>query len=153
MNCHKIDIDKDGKADCIASGRTGTVVAFDPRKGKVLWQVDQSVVHQTWNVYNVLVMSDFTQDGVPEVLLSQGGDPKFDAECATDTAPDDGGGDDGDDDGGGGGYGCDNDDGYDDDDGGGCDDGDDDDDDGGGGGDGCDDDDGDGDIGLVIREI
>ena len=33
MNCHKIDIDKDGKADCIASGRRGTVVAFDPRKG------------------------------------------------------------------------------------------------------------------------
>ncbi|KAI0227420.1 hypothetical protein LSAT2_022100 [Lamellibrachia satsuma] len=79
MNCHKVDIDKDGKTDCIASGRMGTVVAFDPRKGKVLWQVDQSVVHQTWNFYNVLVMSDFTQDGVPEVLLSQGGDPKFDA--------------------------------------------------------------------------
>ncbi|KAI0227422.1 hypothetical protein LSAT2_022102 [Lamellibrachia satsuma] len=80
MNCHKIDIDKDGKADCIASGRMGTVVAFDPRKGKVLWQVDQRVVHQSWNFYNVLVMSDFTQDGVPEVLLSQGGDPTFDAE-------------------------------------------------------------------------
>ncbi|KAI0211987.1 hypothetical protein LSAT2_003139 [Lamellibrachia satsuma] len=80
MNCHKIDIDKDGKTDCIASGRRGTVVAFDPRKGKVLWQVDQSVVHQSWNFYNVLVMSDFTQDGVPEVLLSHGGDPKFDAE-------------------------------------------------------------------------
>ena len=46
----------------------------------MLWQVEQKVVHQTWNFYNVLVMSDFTQDGVPEVLLSQGGDPKFDAE-------------------------------------------------------------------------
>ncbi|KAI0236790.1 hypothetical protein LSAT2_012668 [Lamellibrachia satsuma] len=80
VNCHKIDIDKDGKADCIASGRMGTVVAFDPRKGKVLWQVDQSVVHQSWNFYNVLVMSDFTQDGVPDILLSQGGDPNFEAE-------------------------------------------------------------------------
>ena len=36
-----------------------------------------------WNFYNVLVMSDFTQDGVPEVLLSQGGDPSFDAEVNT----------------------------------------------------------------------
>ena len=49
----------------------------------MLWHVDQSVVHQSWNFYNVLVMSDFTQDGVPEVLLSQGGDPKFDAKVNT----------------------------------------------------------------------
>ena len=35
INCHNIDIDKDGKPDCIACGRRGLAVAFDPRKGKV----------------------------------------------------------------------------------------------------------------------
>ncbi|KAK2179236.1 hypothetical protein NP493_504g03043 [Ridgeia piscesae] len=79
INCHDIDVDKDGKADCIASGRVGTATAFDPRKGKVLWHVDHSVVHQSWNFYNVLVMPDFTGDGVPEVLLPHGGEPKFKA--------------------------------------------------------------------------
>ena len=47
--------------------------------GKVLWHVDHSVVHQSWNFYNVLVMPDFTGDGVPEVLLPHGGEPKFKA--------------------------------------------------------------------------
>ena len=36
MNCNNIDIDKNGKADCIASGRAGTVVAFNSRKGELI---------------------------------------------------------------------------------------------------------------------
>ena len=34
INCGNIDIDKDGKTDCIGTGRMSTVVAFDPRKGE-----------------------------------------------------------------------------------------------------------------------
>ena len=33
MNCGNIDVNKDGKTDCIATGRLSTLVAFDPRKG------------------------------------------------------------------------------------------------------------------------
>ena len=47
--------------------------------GSLLWSVDEGVVHRMWNFYNVLVMPDFTGDGVPEVLLSHGGDPSFKA--------------------------------------------------------------------------
>ena len=34
MNCNNIDIDGDGKPDCIACGRMSTAVAFNPRNGK-----------------------------------------------------------------------------------------------------------------------
>ena len=47
--------------------------------GAVLWNIDPNVVHPTWNFYNSLVMPDLTQDGVPEVLFSHGGDPRFEA--------------------------------------------------------------------------
>ena len=45
--------------------------------GTILWSIDDGVIHRTWNFYNVLIMPDFTQDGVPEILLSHGGDPRF----------------------------------------------------------------------------
>ncbi|KAI0209988.1 hypothetical protein LSAT2_005289, partial [Lamellibrachia satsuma] len=79
LNCNNIDIDGDGKLDCIAAGRMGTAVAFNPRNGTILWSIDDGVIHRTWNFYNVLIMPDFTQDGVPEILLSHGGDPRFHA--------------------------------------------------------------------------
>lgn len=33
LNCGKIDIDRDGHADCIGTGRLASVVAFNPRNG------------------------------------------------------------------------------------------------------------------------
>ena len=33
LNCDNIDINRDGKMDCVGTGRFGTVVAFDPRNG------------------------------------------------------------------------------------------------------------------------
>ena len=33
MNCGNIDINGDGKPDCIAAGRMSMAVAFDPRNG------------------------------------------------------------------------------------------------------------------------
>ena len=35
INCGNTDVDQDGKFDCIASGRLGTALAFDPRKGEL----------------------------------------------------------------------------------------------------------------------
>ena len=35
INCNNIDVDRDGKLDCIATGRLGMAVAFDPRLGEL----------------------------------------------------------------------------------------------------------------------
>ena len=45
--------------------------------GRVLWEGDTSVLKDTWNTYNVLILPDLTGDGVGEVLLPHGGDPSF----------------------------------------------------------------------------
>jgi hypothetical protein len=34
----------------------------------------------TWNIYQVLALPDFNEDGIPEVLISNGGDPSKDPE-------------------------------------------------------------------------
>lgn len=34
MNCDHIDIDLDGKLDCVATGRFSEILAFNPRSGK-----------------------------------------------------------------------------------------------------------------------
>lgn len=33
INCHGIDVNKDGTKDCLASGRLGTLVAINPKNG------------------------------------------------------------------------------------------------------------------------
>lgn len=33
INCHGIDVNKDGTYDCLASGRLGTLVAINPKNG------------------------------------------------------------------------------------------------------------------------
>jgi hypothetical protein len=33
MNCEDFDINKDGTKDCVVTGRTGQISAFDPYKG------------------------------------------------------------------------------------------------------------------------
>lgn len=35
LNCEDFDINKDGKKDCIATGRKGLIAAFDPYEGKI----------------------------------------------------------------------------------------------------------------------
>lgn len=43
----------------------------------MLWSEDLSVTGDGWNTYNVLILPDLTGDGVAEVILPNGGDPKF----------------------------------------------------------------------------
>lgn len=75
--CDLIDINNDGYRDCIGAGRQATVVAFDPRHGKVLW--DSTKIksrHVLWNFYNPLLLSiDVDHDGMNDLLISHGGNP------------------------------------------------------------------------------
>lgn len=34
MNCEHIDVNQDGKTDCIVSGRQGTIAAINPKTGQ-----------------------------------------------------------------------------------------------------------------------
>ena len=42
-------------------------------------------LHEQWNVYSILALPDFNNDGVPEILIAHGGDPAFHAEVSTDS--------------------------------------------------------------------
>ena len=43
--------------------------------GKTLWLADETFIKPKWNVYQALALPDFDKDGVPEVLVANGGDP------------------------------------------------------------------------------
>lgn len=80
--CDTIDVNNDGKRDCIAAGRQGTVVAFDPRLGKLLWKNNTiKSKHSLWNFYNPLILSvDVDHDNVNDFLISHGGNPTIPAD-------------------------------------------------------------------------
>ncbi|XP_062612020.1 protein FAM234B-like [Saccostrea cucullata] len=80
INCHGIDVNKDGTYDCLASGRLGTLVAIDPKTGKVLWTTDKSKIHDGWNIYSPATVQDLDYDGVGEIVIAHGGDPVIPAE-------------------------------------------------------------------------
>ena len=46
--------------------------------GHMLWIGDENFLKKTWNIYRVLALPDFDGDGIPEVLISNGGDPSKD---------------------------------------------------------------------------
>ncbi|KAH3690973.1 uncharacterized protein LOC127863740 isoform X2 [Dreissena polymorpha] len=75
FNCEEVDVNKDNKTDCIVSGRYGTLMAFDPRKGKMLWMSEpDDFIKANWNVYRVVAIGDLDHDGVTELLVANGGD-------------------------------------------------------------------------------
>lgn len=80
INCEDFDVNKDGQKDCIVTGRRATLQAVNPKNGKILWLGDNNLIKPTWNTYQVLALPDFDQDGVPEVLVTNGGDPDKDPE-------------------------------------------------------------------------
>ena len=65
---------------CLCSSQCFIVVLI---VGSVLWREDLSVTGDGWNTYNVLVLPDLTNDGIPEVILPNGGDPKYEPEVST----------------------------------------------------------------------
>ncbi|XP_060559392.1 uncharacterized protein LOC132719615 [Ruditapes philippinarum] len=75
MNCEDFDINKDGKKDCVVTGRTGQISAFDPYKGETLWTCeDDEMFEAYWNTYHAAALPDWDNDSVPEVLIAHGGD-------------------------------------------------------------------------------
>ncbi|XP_045211867.2 uncharacterized protein LOC123563244 [Mercenaria mercenaria] len=75
MNCEDFDINKDGKKDCIGTGRSGQIAAFNPYKGETIWTCEDDEVFQAdWNTYHAAALPDWDGDGVPEVLIANGGD-------------------------------------------------------------------------------
>ena len=76
INCHSIDVNLDGKPDCLASGRRKTLLAFDPRTGKVLWESHSNFLKENWNIYNPVILPiDIDKDGVNEIVIAHGGNP------------------------------------------------------------------------------
>jgi len=75
--CDKIDIDDDGYRDCIGTGRQATLVAFDPRNGKIFWQNENIKSRRSlWNFYNPIVLPvDVDHDHMNDILISHGGNP------------------------------------------------------------------------------
>ncbi|KAL4241001.1 hypothetical protein ACF0H5_001780 [Mactra antiquata] len=78
LQCEGWDINQDNKTDCIATGRMGTIVAFDPSTGEELWRCeDDRYLKSNWNTYTAAVLPDWDDDGVPEVLIANGGDTSY----------------------------------------------------------------------------
>ncbi|CAF2979255.1 unnamed protein product [Rotaria sp. Silwood2] len=75
--CDTIDINNDGRRDCIGAGRQGTLVAFDPRTGKLFWHNNNiKSKHTLWNFYNPLILPiDIDHDNINDFLISHGGNP------------------------------------------------------------------------------
>lgn len=74
INCNG-DITFDGIPDCLLGGRGGTFVAVDGRTGINLWSFkDQPIYTDKMNLYTAQFIQDLDNDGVMEVLQTQGGD-------------------------------------------------------------------------------
>jgi len=48
--------------------------------GETLWYGDERLTKSSWNIYQVLALPDFDEDGISEILLVNGGDPAKEAE-------------------------------------------------------------------------
>ncbi|KAL3856649.1 hypothetical protein ACJMK2_011377 [Sinanodonta woodiana] len=76
INCEEFDVNKDGKKDCIGAGRHAILNAFDPYKGVILWEREVGTFLRTdWNTYLPRALPDWDGDGVPEILVVNGGAP------------------------------------------------------------------------------
>jgi len=75
------DISGDGTNDVFIGGREGIFLALDGQSGEVLWEVwpdslGDPVQGGWFQFYNAQWIADQNQDGVPELLTSNGGDPE-----------------------------------------------------------------------------
>ncbi|XP_046574702.1 protein FAM234A-like [Haliotis rubra] len=83
LNCHSIDVNRDGVNDCIATGRLGDIRAINIRNGEIMWASDGNNFNRGWNIYHSVALPDFDFDGVPEIAIAHGGDPTVAAEVHT----------------------------------------------------------------------
>ena len=74
INC-KHDLTGDRHPDCILSGRSGSLVAMDMKhEGSLIWVVDPAPTFPMYNYYYPLLVKDFDEDGVTDLVVTHGGD-------------------------------------------------------------------------------
>ncbi|XP_025096989.1 protein FAM234B-like [Pomacea canaliculata] len=85
INCQDVDVNGDGKLDCILTGHEASIQAIDLATGKILWVTDAE--DAMWAGHLVPSMSVFRASGIPDVdgdgvvdlIISHGGDPREDS--------------------------------------------------------------------------
>src|SRR5688572_24448946 len=69
-----IDIDGDTINDVIINGRSAEFMAINGRTGKIIWRFDKTQGKQKWYAfYNAQLIKDQNNDGLEEILTSNGG--------------------------------------------------------------------------------
>ena len=76
VNC-RTDLNWNGQSDCIFSGRGGSLSAYDVHNNVLLWVVDQRITCPSYNYYYPLISKDFDKDGVLDIIVTHGGDPRY----------------------------------------------------------------------------
>ena len=69
-----LDINADGVVDPIIHGRSAVLLAIDGKKGNVLWRFNKKQAKGRWfNFYQPQFVKDQNGDGLPDLLISNGG--------------------------------------------------------------------------------
>jgi outer membrane protein assembly factor BamB len=70
------DITNDGVKDIFINGRSAELIAIDGKKGTVIWrfQVPDTPKKEWFNFYNPQFIADQNNDGLEDILISNGGD-------------------------------------------------------------------------------
>jgi outer membrane protein assembly factor BamB len=75
-----LDITQDGNDDIIISGRAGILIAIEGSTGSVIWEYmpdvtfDEARDRGILNFYNPQVIPDQNNDGLPDLIVANGGD-------------------------------------------------------------------------------
>ncbi len=71
-----LDINQDQTQDIIISGRSGQLRAVNGADGKLIWdfEQDQKPDFPLYNIYTPALISDQDGDGLPDLMVAQGGD-------------------------------------------------------------------------------
>ena len=74
-----LDVNNDGQLDCLVSGRGGVMFSIEPRTADILWLGDERVTNYSWNFMTPQIVRDFDSDGVQDIIVSHGGDTRYDS--------------------------------------------------------------------------
>lgn len=75
-----LDITGDGNKDIIINGRAGILIAIEGASGSVIWEFLPDVTFNEarelgiFNFYNPQIIPDQNEDGLPDLLIANGGD-------------------------------------------------------------------------------